>query len=117
MDIFKGLLWYTYRENRAKWYKLTLEQVQEIISANKNKEVVASLEDYESEIIEVEKKEFEDLVGQDSLTRFDVPKSRKKRKSRSKKPQNVDSNQQPKVPKNQGHKNQKQQQKMNSLRS
>jgi len=49
MDIFKNLLWYTYKENRSKWFKLTLEQVQEIIALNKNQEKVASLEDYELE--------------------------------------------------------------------
>ena len=94
MDIFKGLLWYTYKENRAKWYKLTLEQVQEIISANKKREVVASLEEYESEIVEAPKAEYEDVVGQDSLTRFDAPKARKKRKNKNKRPQNTGDNQQ-----------------------
>ena len=90
MDIFKGLLWYTYKENRAKWFKLTLEQVQEIISLNKNNEVVQSLEEYEADILEVAKVEFENVVGQDSLTRFDAPKRKKKRNNRnkSKKPSN-----------------------------
>ena len=107
MDIFKGLLWYTYKENRAKWYKLTLEQVQEIISANKKREIVASLEEYESEIVEVQKAEYEDVVGQDSLTRFDIPKSRKKRKN--KKHQNTDINKPNNAAKNQEVQTQKQQ--------
>jgi len=84
MDIFKGLLWYTYKENRAKWYKLTLEQVKEIIALNKDEELASSLEDYETDLIEVAKVEFEDVVGQDSLTRFDVPKRKKKRNNRKK---------------------------------
>jgi len=86
----RGLLWYTYKENRAKWFKLTLEQVQEIISLNKNNEVVQSLEEYEADILEVAKVEFENVVGQDSLTRFDAPKRKKKRNNRnkSKKPSN-----------------------------
>jgi hypothetical protein len=109
MDIFKGLLWYTYKENRTKWYKLTLEQVQEIISANKNRQVVASLEEYESEIIEAPKAEYEDVVGQDSLTRFDAPKNRKKRKNKNKRPQNADPNQPIKATKNQRQQPQKQQ--------
>jgi cell fate regulator YaaT (PSP1 superfamily) len=109
MDIFKGLLWYTYKENRAKWYKLTLEQVQEIISANKKREIVASLEEYESEIVEVQKAEYEDVVGQDSLTRFDIPKSRKKRKNKNKKQQNTDINKPNNTAKNQEIQTQKQQ--------
>jgi cell fate regulator YaaT (PSP1 superfamily) len=84
MDIFKGLLWYTYKENRAKWFKLTLEQVQEIIEINKNKELVQSLEEYESDLAVVAKVEFENVVGQDSLTRFDAPKQKKKRNNRNK---------------------------------
>ena len=84
MDIFKGLLWYTYKENRAKWYKLTLEQVQEIIALNKNNELISSLEEYEADLIEIAKVDFENVVGQDSLTRFDVPKRKKKRKNKSK---------------------------------
>ena len=78
MDIFKGLLWYTYKENRVKWFKLTLEQVQEIIALNKKNEVVHSLEEYEADLIEVAKVEFENVVGQDSLTRFDIPKRKQK---------------------------------------
>jgi len=89
MDIFKGLLWYTYRENRSKWYKLTLEQVQEIIALNKNEEKIASLEEYEDDLIEVVKADFENVVGQDSLTRFDAPKRTKKRNNKNKKPQNA----------------------------
>jgi len=84
MDIFKGLLWYTYKENRVKWFKLTLEQVQEIIGLNKNEEVAHSLEEYEADLVEVVKVEFENVVGQDSLTRFDAPKRKKKKNNRNK---------------------------------
>ena len=79
MDIFKGLLWYTYKENRSKWFRLNLEQVTEIIALNKNNEVSIPLEEYESEIQEVVKVDFENVVGQDSLTRFDAPKNNRRR--------------------------------------
>ena len=91
MDIFKELLWYTYRENRSKWYKLTLEQVKEIISLNKNEEKATSLEDYEEDLIVETKVDFENVDGQDSLTRFDAPKRTKKRKNKNRKPQNADA--------------------------
>ena len=85
MDIFKEHLWYTYKEERFKWFRLTLDQVQEIIALNKNNEKSASLEEYESEVEIAPKVDFEDVVGQDSLTRFDVPKSRnRKRNNRNK---------------------------------
>ena len=91
MDIFKGLLWYTYKENRVKWFKLSLEQVQEIIALNKENELAHSLEEYEADIMEVPKVEFENVVGQDSLTRFDVPKRKKNKKN---KPNNSQKQQQ-----------------------
>ncbi len=84
MDIFKGLFWYTYKENRIKWFKLTLEQVQEIVALNKNNEVANSLEEYEADVIEEVKIDFENVVGQDSLTRFDQPKRKKKKKKKNK---------------------------------
>ena len=84
MDIFKGLFWYTYKENRIKWFKLTLEQVQEIVALNKNREVANSLEEYEADVIEEVKIDFENVVGQDSLTRFDQPKRKKKKKKKNK---------------------------------
>lgn len=85
MDIFKGLLWYTYKENHIKWYKLKLAQVNEIISLNKRGKKVTALEEYELDLIEETKVDFENVVGQDSLTRFDVPKRKKKRKNRKQK--------------------------------
>ena len=85
MDIFKQHLWYTYKEERSKWFLLTLEQVQEIIELNKNNEKASSLEEYESEIEAPIKVNFEDAVGEDSLTRFDVPKTKKRRNNKKRK--------------------------------
>ena len=102
MDIFKKLLWYTYKENRSKWYKLSLEQVQEIIDLNNKNEVSIPLEDYESEIEEVVAVDFENVVGQDSLTRFDTPK-KNRRRNRNKKREKVSSG----VVSNQSQNNQK----------
>ena len=83
MDIFKNHLWYTYKEERFKWFRLNLEQVLEIVELNKNNEKSISLEEYESEMEIPSKIDFEDTVGQDSLTRFDVPKTRSKRHKRN----------------------------------
>ena len=82
MDIFKKHLWYTYKDDRFKWYRLTLDQVLEIIDLNKNKEKSASLEEYESDVEIIQKIDFEDAVGQDSLTRFDEPKRSKRRRNK-----------------------------------
>ncbi|MDT7831153.1 regulatory iron-sulfur-containing complex subunit RicT [Flavobacteriaceae bacterium S356] len=96
MDIFKEHLWYTYKEERAKWFRLTLEQVKEIIDLNKNNEVGLSLDEYESEVEELPKVDFENVVGQDSLTRFDAPKNRRRRnRKRPKKKVAAESKQKP----------------------
>lgn len=93
-DIFKGHLWYAYEGEWMNWHKLTTDQANEIIKKNKNKEKVASLEEYASELIENTKSTFENVVGQDSLTRFDRPKDnkrknkRKKQRRRNNKPKN-----------------------------
>ncbi|MBU2948195.1 PSP1 domain-containing protein [Zobellia uliginosa] len=85
-DIFKGLLWFSYKNEPANWHTLTKEQVQEILEKNKKKEKVASLEEYTVDNFVKEEKVFENVVGQDSLTRFDRPKrsSRNRNRKRNK---------------------------------
>ena len=80
-DIFKGHMWYAYEGEWMNWHVLTTDQASEIIEKNKRKEKVASLEEYASELIEDTKTEFENVVGQDSLTRFDHPKRKNKRRN------------------------------------
>lgn len=80
-DIFKRHMWFAYEGEWATWHKLTTDQVLEIIDINKSKEKIVSLEEYASELAEDTKAEFENVVGQDSLTRFDSPKPKRKRKN------------------------------------
>ena len=85
MDIFKGLLWYAYKDNPINWHIITTQHANEIIALNKEGKKSKTLEDYASEL-EEDKPVFTDLVGQESLTRFDRPKRRKKnRRNRNKK--------------------------------
>ncbi len=80
-DIFRGFMWFAYEGEWMNWHKLTTDQANEIIALNKKKEKVTSLEDYASELIEDVKSDFENVVGQDSLTRFDIPKRKSKRRN------------------------------------
>ncbi|MDB9960821.1 regulatory iron-sulfur-containing complex subunit RicT [Oceanihabitans sp.] len=96
-DIFKGHLWYAYEGEWMNWHKITKDQANEIIELNKKREKITSLEEYALELIEDTKTEFENVVGQDSLTRFDNPNRNNKRKNnrrnkRRKKPQNNKNN-------------------------
>lgn len=87
IDIFKGLLWYAYEGDWSNWHTLTVEQANTIIKANSNKESVGSLEEYAVEIQQEVTPDFNNVVGQDSLTRFDKKGSggKKKRKNKRKK--------------------------------
>ena len=80
-DIFKGHMWYAYEGEWMNWHLITTEQANEIIELNKQKKKVVSLEEYAVDIVLDTKTEFENVVGQDSLTRFDSPKRNKKRKN------------------------------------
>ena len=85
-DIFKGHMWFAYEGEWMNWHKITTDQANEIIELNKQKKKVASLEEYASDLVEEDTKEvFENVVGQDSLTRFDSPKRNNKRKNNRRK--------------------------------
>lgn len=81
IDIFQGYLWYAYEGEWMNWHKLTTVHANEIIAANKAKEPVASLEEFAFEIPKDTKIDFGNVVGQDSLTRFDKPKTKSKRRN------------------------------------
>ncbi len=97
-DIFKGHMWYAYEGEWMNWHLITTEQAKEIIELNKERKKPASLEEYVVDIVQDTKTEYENVVGQDSLTRFDSPKHRNKRKNnksnnkRRRKPQSKDNN-------------------------
>ena len=76
-DIFKGLMWFAYTNNFAQWHVLKIEQVREIIAQNKQKIKASSLEDFAIEIVVEVEKNFNNAMGQESLTRFDQPKRKK----------------------------------------
>ena len=107
-DIFKGIMWYAYEGEWMNWFKLTTEQSNAIIALNKSGEKANSLEDYASELSDTmdTKIDFENVVGQDSLTRFDKPKKNKRQRNKkrhfNRKPRNENnqSNKKPKVQKN-----------------
>lgn len=93
MDIFKEQIWYTYKGDWMNWHQLSLSSVNEIIAKNKKNEKVASLEEFSLELkataTATKDLIFENVVGQDSLNRFDQQKNKtnknKKRRNRNKK--------------------------------
>ncbi|MCO6174833.1 hypothetical protein NHF50_07220 [Flavobacterium sp. NRK F10] len=96
VDIFKELMWFCYENNPAHWHVLTVEQVKEILAVNAKNQKVAALEDFVVEDTKTIEKNFQNVVGQDSLNRFDKPKKRpnknKKRRNNNKQQQQKPAN-------------------------
>ncbi|HZY37980.1 MAG TPA: regulatory iron-sulfur-containing complex subunit RicT, partial [Mucilaginibacter sp.] len=83
-DIFKKLMWFSYPMTE-NWVPLPISRVKEIQQMNKDGIIPPDL----GEVVEVETKpvrvlDYENVVGQDSLTRLDDSRNRKKNKNRNK---------------------------------
>jgi cell fate regulator YaaT (PSP1 superfamily) len=87
-DIFKGLMWFAYTDSFANWHILKIDQVKEIIFENRQKGKVSSLEDYAVDMTPEPQIDFNNAMGQESLTRFDQPKKKKSR-NKKRKPEGV----------------------------
>lgn len=90
IDIFKSKLWYAYEGEYNNWIELDTEAVQKIIKAEKESKPVASLEEFVDDT-PIVSTNFENSVGQDSLTRFDKPKNKRKKRSSNQKSGNQKS--------------------------
>ena len=104
MDIFRRKLWYSYTSEPSNFIELQLDKVQEIIFENKKGNHPESLEMYINTFVEEPKHDYENVVGQDSITRFDKKRGRKnhnkkhthkKRFSKSKNKTPIESNVKP----------------------
>ena len=90
-DIFKQIMWFTYFGEENTWIPVEVARVKEIQEMNKNGEKPDDLKDYSAfkdEVEVVEKSfDYENVVGQDSLTRLD-DKARKNKNNNNNKARN-----------------------------
>jgi cell fate regulator YaaT (PSP1 superfamily) len=85
IDIFKRQMWFAYDNDWMNWHQLNVERVNEIVALNEKGKSPASLEEFIEDVVVPDSEIYNNVVGQDSLTRFDRPKrSRGKRQKRSK---------------------------------
>ena len=78
-DIFKRTLYYVYEGQPGESpFPLSVDAVKEIIEMNKKGIAIEDVEDFMEEEVEVEETDFAQVVGQDSLTRFDQKRRRPK---------------------------------------
>jgi cell fate regulator YaaT (PSP1 superfamily) len=82
-DIFRRIVYYIYEKQAGgSPTPMTLENAHKVIEMNKKGQKPDSLSLFEIEQNVVEETVYANVVGQDSLTRFDRPKRRKGRKGR-----------------------------------
>jgi len=91
VDIFKGLLWFTYKNDATNWHALDKYRVNEILAINKEGKKIDSLDAYQIEIQTIDEMaaDTDHSLIEDSLTRFDQPKRRKKRRNKGRKTNEV----------------------------
>ncbi len=77
VDIFKGVMWFSFRDDPGTFIEVAIERVKEVIKLNKEGKKATIL--VEEEVKEPQKKhDYENVVGQDDLTRFDNQKGNRK---------------------------------------
>jgi cell fate regulator YaaT (PSP1 superfamily) len=80
-DIFKGIMYYTYKENRGVLYPIPVAKVHDIIALNKAGDKPGSLKEFQ-----LFEEETEDLFGYEDVTgavELPAEKRRKRRKKKS----------------------------------
>jgi cell fate regulator YaaT (PSP1 superfamily) len=93
-DVFKKQMWYAYEGEAGMGsglIPLAPERVSEIKALNKDGKKPADLNDYVEEVF-VQEPDYTNVVGQDSLNRFEHAFKKKRNKKRRKGPQNKGKN-------------------------
>ncbi|GAB4252903.1 MAG: hypothetical protein Kow0079_08060 [Vicingaceae bacterium] len=80
MDIFKRKMWYSYEDDPMSFIELPLDRVKEVINANEKGNIPEDLYNYVEQVETIKAPDYENVVGQDSLTRFDNKKKKKKKR-------------------------------------
>lgn len=79
-DVFKSLMWYSYEDQPASMMTLTIPKVKHIIEMNAKGKLPEKIENFVIlEAVEEAETDFENVVGQDALNRFDNKKKKKRR--------------------------------------
>ena len=84
-DIFKRMMWYAYASAPNEFIPMKIDRVKEVMRLNENGKVVEDLKHFSHAEAPVAEPSFENVVGQDELTRFDNSKGKSKSKKKRKK--------------------------------
>ena len=92
-DVFKRQMWYILQEEgmiSPVLIPLTPERVREIAKMNQNGKKPADLREFEKEVVKKEP-DYDNVVGQDSLNRFDNKFTSKNKKKKKKNPNKLNA--------------------------
>lgn len=81
-DIFKAIFWYTFADEPDNFIPVPVARVKEVIAMNKSGQKPELLVAVAEQRTVEKQPDFENVVGQDSLTRFDNKNKNKKRKKK-----------------------------------
>jgi cell fate regulator YaaT (PSP1 superfamily) len=96
MDIFGNLMWYSYNDEPYRLITMPMQEVKRLLELNNGGAVPENLEEFSLKAELSTEPQFKNVVGQDSLNRFDnanKEKRRNKNKKRRKKPGRSENNQ------------------------
>ncbi|MFM7310260.1 MAG: stage 0 sporulation family protein, partial [Flavobacteriales bacterium] len=82
-DIFKRTMFYVYEGNFSEGpFALSVDAVKEILDRNKKGIAIEDVDDFMEEVVQEKETDFAEVVGQDSLTRFDKSRSKSGKSNR-----------------------------------
>lgn len=85
-DIFRRKLWYAYESDYSNFIELSIERVKEILEMNKAGNMPEELSTGETAPVRKKEPDYENVVGQDDVTRFDKANKNRKQKQKRRKP-------------------------------
>ena len=87
IDVFKKEMWFAYDKGGIVWHKFSVEDIQEFLAMSAKGQKTEPLEDLAKNVEET-KPDFVDVIGEDSLERFERKEKQNKKRKRIKKPTN-----------------------------
>lgn len=86
IDVFKKEVWLAYQDpTKSTWYSFQVDKVQKFLALNKDGKPTKPLEELNLKYNDVENSFNKDIIEENSLKRFENPKSKRRRKRNKKK--------------------------------
>src|SRR5690606_18200509 len=71
IDVFKKEMWFSYQNGGMNWVKLSVDLAKDLIKRGSNGGKVPALEDLAKDLTEDVKRDFMDVIQENSLERFE----------------------------------------------